>query len=172
MQDVKLGTFTKAQVPDPAISEVAFTLQANQVSEVVKVSETEKSAVFQFKTAVGFCDLGRFQLRSAIGTPLAQTLRNKIVIFEKEPVRSSIEVLSGAEAIITLAFDKKRTFGKRDVATFQMRFFPNYNPPYLMTDAWGRRYWVQPQTNYSFPWQVKVSKLSDGSSKVEVGLMP
>lgn len=36
MADVKLGTFAKAQVPDPAIAEAAFALQANQVSNVVK----------------------------------------------------------------------------------------------------------------------------------------
>lgn len=36
--DVKLGTFAKAQVPDPAIAEAAFALPANQVSDVVKGS--------------------------------------------------------------------------------------------------------------------------------------
>jgi peptidyl-prolyl cis-trans isomerase D len=38
MEDVKLGTFTKAQVPDPAIAEAVFKLQPNQVSEVIKGS--------------------------------------------------------------------------------------------------------------------------------------
>jgi peptidyl-prolyl cis-trans isomerase D len=38
MADAKLGSFTKAQVPDPAIADTAFALQANQVSEVVKGS--------------------------------------------------------------------------------------------------------------------------------------
>jgi peptidyl-prolyl cis-trans isomerase D len=38
MDDVKLGTFAKAQVPDPAIAEAGFGLQANQVSNVVKGS--------------------------------------------------------------------------------------------------------------------------------------
>jgi peptidyl-prolyl cis-trans isomerase D len=36
MDDVKLGTFAKAQVPDQAVAEAAFALQANQVSEVIK----------------------------------------------------------------------------------------------------------------------------------------
>ena len=36
MADVKLGTFAKAQIPDPAIAEAAFALQANQVSNVIK----------------------------------------------------------------------------------------------------------------------------------------
>lgn len=35
MEEVKLGTFAKAQVPDPAIVEAAFALPANQVSDVV-----------------------------------------------------------------------------------------------------------------------------------------
>ena len=33
MADVQLGTFAKAQVPDPAIAEAAFTLAANEVSQ-------------------------------------------------------------------------------------------------------------------------------------------
>jgi peptidyl-prolyl cis-trans isomerase D len=36
--DVQLGTFTKTQVPDPAIADAAFALQPNQVSDVVKGS--------------------------------------------------------------------------------------------------------------------------------------
>jgi len=36
MAHVKLGTFAKAQIPDPAIAEAAFALQANQVSNVIK----------------------------------------------------------------------------------------------------------------------------------------
>lgn len=143
----------------------------NQVSEVTKVSETEKTAVFRFRTAIGFCDAGYFRLRPGVVNPYVETLRNRIVIFEKEPVRSAVEIISNAEAVITLAFDKKRTFGKRDVATFQMRFFPNYNAPYIVSDAWGRRYWHHPETNVSFPWQVKVSKLEDGGSELEIGLM-
>lgn len=38
LADVKLGTFAKAQVPDPAIADAAFALAANQVSDVVKGS--------------------------------------------------------------------------------------------------------------------------------------
>ncbi|MDW6022835.1 SurA N-terminal domain-containing protein [Mesorhizobium sp. BAC0120] len=36
--DVELGTFTKEQVPDPAIADAAFALQPNQVSDVIKGS--------------------------------------------------------------------------------------------------------------------------------------
>lgn len=35
LEDVLLGTFAKDKVPDPAIAEPAFALQANQVSEVI-----------------------------------------------------------------------------------------------------------------------------------------
>ena len=36
--DVLLGTFTKDRVPDPAVADAAFALQANQISEVLKGS--------------------------------------------------------------------------------------------------------------------------------------
>ena len=35
MADVQLGTFAKAQVPDPAIADAAFKLGANEISQVV-----------------------------------------------------------------------------------------------------------------------------------------
>ena len=35
MADVQLGTFAKAQVPDPAIAEAVFKLEANEVSQPV-----------------------------------------------------------------------------------------------------------------------------------------
>lgn len=38
IEDVKLGTFSKTQVPDPAIVEAAFALKANEISNVVKGS--------------------------------------------------------------------------------------------------------------------------------------
>lgn len=38
MEDVKLGTFSKTQVPDPAIVDAAFALKANEISNVVKGS--------------------------------------------------------------------------------------------------------------------------------------
>jgi peptidyl-prolyl cis-trans isomerase D len=37
-EDVLLGTFTKDKVPDPAIADAAFALQANQVSDVINGS--------------------------------------------------------------------------------------------------------------------------------------
>jgi len=36
--DVLLGTFTKDKVPDPAVADAAFALQANQISDVLKGS--------------------------------------------------------------------------------------------------------------------------------------
>lgn len=36
MADVQLGTFSRAEVADPAVAEAAFALAANQVSEVIK----------------------------------------------------------------------------------------------------------------------------------------
>jgi peptidyl-prolyl cis-trans isomerase D len=38
MADVQLGTFAKAQVPDPAMAEAIFTLKANEVSAVINGS--------------------------------------------------------------------------------------------------------------------------------------
>jgi peptidyl-prolyl cis-trans isomerase D len=38
MSDVELGTFAKKDVPDPAIADAAFALQANQVSDVINGS--------------------------------------------------------------------------------------------------------------------------------------
>ena len=35
MADVQLGTFAKAQVPDPAIAEALFKLGANEISQPV-----------------------------------------------------------------------------------------------------------------------------------------
>ncbi|MEK7358159.1 MAG: hypothetical protein AAB250_17060 [Bdellovibrionota bacterium] len=144
--------------------------RVNQVSKVMKVSETQDKAIFTFKTATGACVEGKYVLRSEIGNALAQTLRNKLIVFGKEGVKSKIEVISVSEAQITLAFDKKVTFKKRDVATFTMMFYPNYIQPVLRVDAWGRSYYQQFANSY-YPWQVKVTKLGDSSSDLEVGVM-
>ncbi|RYZ64924.1 MAG: hypothetical protein EOP05_21325 [Proteobacteria bacterium] len=146
----------------------------NQVSRVRKVSETSTQVTFELRTVVGSCDDKRFQPGQVINEAASVfTDRSKLILFQKSSVLTSeAEQVSKTDALVTLVFDKTRAFKKKNVVKYDMVFYPRgYTPPLVRTDAWGRtQTWYY--NDLRFFWKLELSRMSDSSSELRVGVSP
>lgn len=101
--------------------------RVNWVYEIQKISESEKSATFRFRTQYGACYYTR--LEAAQLTPGWQAIglmgQDALWPWQKDPVKTKLELVSSTELEVEVTFDKTKLFKKRDQEYFYMQFFPN-----------------------------------------------